>query len=94
MTTQTAADEFLAMASRSARRRSLTRVTSDQVWEALRVIDAATKSMCESLIEKCGTSRAAAEALGVSAVHFCNMRGGHAQASLDLLEKWCCEDMQ
>lgn len=67
----------------------MTHVTSDQVYEALRVLDCATVSMCESLVHEHGSQRAAAKAIGVSTVHFNRMSKGHAQASRQMLESMC-----
>lgn len=64
-------------------------VTPDQVWEALKVMDHATVSMCEAMVEAFGTQREAAARLGVSTVHFNRMKQGHAKASLEMLEVMC-----
>lgn len=65
------------------------RVTPDQVWEALKVIEHATPAMCEALLAEFRTQQAAADQLGVSLVHFNRMKQGHAQASLEMLERMC-----
>lgn len=65
------------------------RVTRQEVRDALKVLNYATVSLCELLVEKCGTQRAAAKRLGISFVHFSRMSNGHAQASTGTLKAMC-----
>jgi len=66
--------------------RSSRKVNGKQVWDALKIIDHATVSLCNLLVDKHRTQRRAAKAIGVSTVHFCRMINGEAKASLDMLE--------
>ena len=67
------------------------KVTGAEVWEAIKIVESATPQLCESLISKHGTSRRAADSIGVSAVHFCRMLNCSAKASLKMLAIMCAE---
>ena len=70
---------------------SKSKVTGAQVWKAIKIVESATPRLCESLIRKYGTSRRAADSIGVSAAHFCDMINGFSQASLKTLAVMCVE---
>lgn len=57
-----------------------------EIRKALIVLDNSGPKLTRLLIEKFGTSRAASKAVGITDVHFCNVRLSHTRPSVTLIE--------
>lgn len=62
-----------------------------RIRSALVTLNSAGPQLCRMLVARHGSGKVAAEKCGISTVHFCNVKNGHSNASLEMLQRMCFE---
>ena len=60
---------------------------SNDIRHALKTLSDGIVPLCDELVKKHGSQRAAGDAIGVSYVHLNRIKKGHAQPSLEMIAR-------